>query len=161
MIMIKKIILYTVFAFFVSTLSVYVTQSKMKSDESISKSNSLLYDIDDLMNALNYFSKADNSSEFFQEARKIIETIVVKKIIVIATLKPEVEKLQGVPLEALIQVIEYKKHPGFKSFFAKEITDEALSYVMSMEDKVIEKSKRPVNILKASERERLGLPKRQ
>lgn len=159
-IVIKKIILCAMLALVVSVISIYVTQNEMQSTKSSSRSSMILYDVYHLTNVLNYLSKQDLSAGSL-ESRKIIESLVIVKISVIAGLNPEIERFHGVSLKALKQVIKYMKHPGFSRPFANDTTGIALSYMESIEGKVMEQSKRPRNILKESERERLGLPMRQ
>ena len=143
-------------------LSIYVVQNKIEGEELFNKANLLLYDIDDVMNVLQYFSKEALVTSSAQDAKIVAENILVKKSIMIATIKPEIKTLQGVPLEALVRVLKYVQHPGFSADLDNSIVDLVLQYLESIREEVLEESvkrkKVMKNILKDSERKKFGLP---
>ena len=127
--------------------------------------NHVLYDVDSLMELLSHTLKQPCSLDSINHVRRGLESIVKNKIITIASIKPQIETLEGIPLKGLEKVVKYIKNTGFITNASNNeinaLDSIVLDYVRTIEKKVLEESKKRsefTGILKESERKKLGLP---
>ncbi len=149
--MIKKIMSHLLIACIASFTTVYFMQSQTYSSEIIKRSNTELYDIDTLVYALNDLSQSPSS----EITRNRIESLVIRKIITVSALKPDINKLQGTPIRALRHLIYYVDTIGFIASDSLGLGEKAAHYLNSIRDEVASRSNRPQAMFKKSIKESL------
>ncbi len=79
-------------------------------DKISSRINSDLYTLRPILDALEYF---DNNMKNNVELRENLELSIISHLLITERTKPNLAKLQGVPLSNLCRVVTYKKKNGF------------------------------------------------
>ncbi len=160
----KKIITCLLLILLFSALAFYVMDRQQRALFNKNLTNHVLYEVDGLMDLLNNISQ---QTCLAGDIKKNLEVILLNKIVIIASLKPEIDSLEGVPLKGLEKVARYftnYEHTFDSSSSSAEVTLDtiALDYIRDIEKEVTEESKRRSRvygeILKDSERKKFGLP---
>jgi hypothetical protein len=102
--------------------------------------NSTLYDLDDVIDMLEYLEHTGSNDLEIIEKTQIM---LVKKLILIREIDPQISKLQGTPLKALCKTIAYKRRngiglDGLGKYKDKELANMATDYLVSIEGELIE-----------------------
>jgi len=118
-----------------ATLSALVTANKMRAEVSADSINALLYDLNNELDMLIHLSENYASDSF---VRKKAEGLVLGKLLAMSTTKPDLRKLQGVPLDALYRALKYLKEYDWDSKEGKEGFVIVRSYVNEIEGDVSE-----------------------
>ena len=140
--MIKKMISCVVLVLVASMLSVFFTKNKMEDVDRVNKANLLLYDISDSVELLHLLAERNLKTHSDSDIIGVVENILIKKIVMVATLKPTIKNMQGVPLEALANVLEYSQKPGFSFSIDNEMKKLVAVYLDSIRQEVLKESKR-------------------
>jgi len=114
-----------------ATLTVLVTVNKMRDAATADSINALLYDLNSELDILIHLKKNYPSDSF---VRKKVEGLVVGKLLAMSTAKPDLTKLQGVPLDALYGTLKYLKDYDWDSKEGKEAFAVVRPYVNEIEE---------------------------
>ena len=100
-------------------------------------SNSSLYDLyDDLDLLISLRAEIKN-----KEILKASENIVLKKILIVSKIKPEVSMLQGIPLRALCRALELNYRGGLFEYADKDLVALVEEYMNSITETAKEEMK--------------------
>ncbi len=128
-----------------ATISVLVTVNKMQDEAAIDSINAILYDLNNELDILIHSSENYPSDSY---VRKKAEGLVLVKLLAMSTTKPDLTKLQGVPIDALYRTIKYLKGYDWNSKAGKESFSVIRPYVNEIEDVVSELKTKKDNIFK-------------
>ena len=118
-----------------AALSALVTMSKMQAEVSADSINVLLYDLNNELDILIHLSENYASDNFI---RKKAEGLVLGKLLAMSITKPDIRKLQGVPLDAIYRTIRYLKEYEWDSKEGREIFGIVRPYLYEIENIVSE-----------------------
>ena len=102
--------------------------------------NSILYDLYDVIDLLEHLENTQPNDPVSIEKSQIM---LVKNLILIRQINPQISKLQGTPLKALCRTIAYKRRngiglDGLGKYEDKELANMATDYLDSIEGDLIE-----------------------
>lgn len=118
-----------------ASLSALVTIGKMRTETSADCINTLLYDLNNELDILIHLSENYASDSF---VRKKIEGLVLGNILAMTESKPDIKRLQGVPLDAIYRAVKYLKEYEWDSKEGKKTFDMVKPYLEEIEDVVSE-----------------------
>lgn len=118
-----------------AALSALVTMSKMRAEVSADSINVLLYDLNNELDILIHLSANYASDSFI---RKKAEGLVLGKLLAMSIIKPDIGKLQGVPLDAIYRTIRYLKEYEWDSKDGTETFGIVRPYLYEIESIVSE-----------------------
>jgi len=124
------------FAIIISAaLSALVTTSKVRDKATVDSINALLYDLNNELDILIHLSENYELDSF---VRKKAEGLVLGKLLAMSVTRPDISKLQGVPIDATYRAIEYLKDYEWDSKESKEIFYAVQPYLNEIENLVSE-----------------------
>lgn len=103
---VKKILLVLLVGLIGVGVGSYASVKKAQKDASIACLNSMLYDLNIELDLLEHW-KSEYANDAIMEEK--IKHSILNKIIAMSTVKPDIEKLKGVPLEALQRLLIFNK----------------------------------------------------
>ena len=132
--LLSKRFFYILLAIIISAaVSALVTMSKMRVEASADSINALLYDLNNELDILIHLSENYASDSFL---RKKAEGLVLGKLLAMSVTKPDISKLQGVPLDAIYRAIKYLKGYEWDSKEGKETFGIVRPYLYDIENVV-------------------------
>ena len=93
----------------VAIFSSFITYIKLSKDNLNSKANSKLYDLTDIIEALEYLDTTENNDPTLREK---LETSLVSNLVAVNIINPKLSDLQGTPIASLCRSIVYKRKNG-------------------------------------------------
>lgn len=102
----KRFLLIILAIVILASISAIVTMVKMRDERSADYVNASLYDLNDELDILIQLSENYAGDSF---DRKKIKGLVLGNILAMSESKPDLRKLEGVPLDAICRAIKYLK----------------------------------------------------
>lgn len=138
---VQIIVLILVSVFIGTAVGSYVSTSKSQRRTSIDYANAMLYDLNIEMDVLEHWhSKYKND----QVLEKRIKHLILNNMMAISILKPDIDSLQGTPLDALYRLSKFNRENGVLLQEYKPAFEKPLNYLSSIEkdiESTIEKRK--------------------
>ena len=111
-----------------------------KNDVLLDCANSTLYGLYDVIDLLEYLEKTEPNDPIMIEKSQIM---LVKNLILVREIDPQISKLQGTPLKALCRTIAYKRRngiglEGLGKYKDKELANMVTEYLDSIESDLID-----------------------
>ena len=111
-----------------------------KKDTLTSCANSSLYTLNDVIDTLEHLESFNFNDPIMKEK---LEIMLVKQLVLVRSIKPNISKLQGTPLKALCRTIAYKRRngigmSGLGKYKDKKLANLATEYLDSIEGDLIE-----------------------
>ena len=136
--------------FLVAVISSFITYHKVQSDAVLNHVNVILYDLNTDMDLLEYWEKEHNDDSYLEEK---IKYLILNKLIILSVVNPEIEDLQGTPLEALYRLIIYYKKSNISLKQYNDLSQTALNYLTSIEGDVVTRIKKRNEIFSNAQNE--------
>lgn len=121
-----------------SAVSSIITFRKVQGDGVIHLVNVRLYDLNVEMDLLEYWHNKSSTDDYLE---KKIKHLILGKLVMLSNLKPQIDKLRGVPLEALHRVIAYSNEYGLGIGEHDDAFQSGLVYLREIEGAVSERMK--------------------
>ena len=103
------ILIVVTFGVICSVLSAYYTTGNINHAHAMSLANSILYDLSYVVDALDELKKSESAKPVVLDK---LETILVASLVSLRTTNPEIENLQGTPINTLCRIIKYDRDIG-------------------------------------------------
>lgn len=120
-------------AFIGAGVGSYASIKKSQMDASIACMDSMLYDLNIELDLLEHWKSKYENDPILEEK---IKHSILNKMIAMSTLKPDISKLKGVPLEAIRRLLIFNKDNGLAIKKYDSAFNTATEYLSSIEQDV-------------------------
>lgn len=111
----------------------YTTLKKVQREKSIACLNSSLYDLNIEMDLLEHWYAQYKNDSIIEEK---IKHLILNKLILLSNSKPKIEKLKGVPVEALYRLINFNEKHNINLENQNDVLRHYLDYLSSVKNEV-------------------------
>jgi hypothetical protein len=111
----------------------YASINKSEREASIGCINSMLYDLNLELDLLEHWNSKYKNDPILEEK---IKHLILNKMIAMSAVKPDIDNLKGVPLEALYRLSNYNKNNDLSIRKYDSAFKTALDYLSTIEDDV-------------------------
>ncbi|MGB5616523.1 MAG: hypothetical protein WBM78_06775 [Desulfobacterales bacterium] len=130
---VKMILFILLVAFIGAGVGSYASIKKSQMDASIACMDSMLYDLNIELDLLEHWKSKYENDPILEEK---IKHSILNKMIAMSTLKPDISKLKGVPLEAIRRLLIFNKDNGLAIKKYDSAFNTATEYLSSIEQDV-------------------------
>lgn len=103
---VKKILFILFIALVGASVGSYTSMKKAKKNASVACINSMLYDLNIELDLLEYWKLKYADDPILEEK---IKHLILNKMVAMVTIKPDIERLKGVPLKAIQRIFYFIK----------------------------------------------------
>jgi hypothetical protein len=129
----KKTILILLAALIGAGVGSYASINKLQTDASIGCINSMLYDLNIELDLLEHWDSKYKNDQIFEEKLK---HLILNKMIAVSIAKPDIDKLKGVPLEALYRLSNFNRENDLSIEKYDSAFKTAIDYLSTIENDV-------------------------
>ena len=134
-------------------VSAFVAHYKTQNDAAVSYINIILQHMNTEMDLLEHWQKSLNSDKYFEER---IKYLVISKLILLSTIKPDIDKLRWESIEALNRAIDFNQHHSLSIKEDDPVLNGVDVYLKTIESDVDRRIKRKEELFKNIQKQNKG-----
>jgi len=130
---VKKIIFILLVALIGAGVGSYASINKLQRDASIGCINAILTDLNIELDLLEHYNLEYRNDPILEEKLK---HLIIKKLVAMSVVKPDISNLKGIPLEALHRLSNFNKDNALSIKKYDSASKTALDYLSTIENDV-------------------------